>query len=277
MCKNLPGVLIMSIGTALCIALCHAGDAPVTSPTTASASAASAPSGAGDLPDDPAGLSRRIPELQLDAVPLDEAFRTLSEKTRANISIRWEGLTDAGVPRATPVKLHLWDVNLGQALTILLTAVCPPATDGDGQATPRLGYTVTDNVVTVSTVGASNRMTPTVVYNVRDLIEMHIAGSNDTAPDPQRVQASLTHTEAAEALGRNLMEGIAPDSWRQNGGALGSYGYFGGLLVIRQTPENHREIAALLQKLRDADKKIPWSTPAATQPVAQPGTPAAGQ
>lgn len=270
--------LTMSLGIVLCMAFCHAADTPagpaVPAPATSPAVAPSSPA-ADDPSNDPAGLSRRVSELQLDAVPLDEAFKTLAEKTKSNISVRWDMLADADVRRATPVRLHLWDVNLGQALAILLATVCPPATDGEGRWAPRLGFTTAENVVKVSTV-SQIPSTTTVVYNVRDLIEIHMAVLNETPPDPQHPQVASSRDIAVEALCKTLSEGIAPDSWNEHGGAMGSSAYFGGLLVVRQTPENQREVAALLQKLRDADKKLPWSAPA-TQPAAQPGTSTAGQ
>jgi hypothetical protein len=271
--------LTMSLGIVVCVALCHAADAsagpPVPAATPLPASTTSAPSPAGDPANDPGGLSRRISELRLDGVPLDDALRTLAEKTKANISVHWEGLADAGVQRTTPVRLHVWDVNLGQALSILLAAACPPGIDREGQPAPRLGFTTTENVVTVSAASPFT-LTTTVVYNVRDLIEMHLDSSIEPPPDPQR-QVSSRRDEAVEALCKTLSKGVAPDSWRQSGGAIGSCAYFGGLLVIRQTPENQREVAALLQRMRDADRKLPWSAPAATQPAPQSGTSAAGQ
>jgi hypothetical protein len=273
----LLATLMMPVGIMLCIALCHAADAPAGPPPPAAPSpAATAPAlnPGNDPANDPAGLSRRISELRLDAVPLDEAFKTLAEKTKSNISVRWDALADAGVQRATPVRLHVWDVNLGQALSILLTAACPPAIDGEGKSAPRLGFTTTENVVTVS-AASSNPPTTTVIYNVRDLIEMHLDSSIEPPPDPQR-QVSSRRDEAVEALCKSLLEGVAPESWKSNASGRGSYEYFGGLLVVRQTPENQREVAALLQKLRDADKKLPWPGPA-TRPAAQPGTSAAQQ
>lgn len=275
---KVPGILVASLGAALIVAVSRAPDAP-GAPTTLPAGPTSRPADPADVSDDLAGLSRRIPELQLDSVPLEEAFRIIAERTKTNLSINWARLIDAGLPRTTPIKLHLWDVNLGQALTVVLTAACPPLTDRDGQPTPRFGYTVADNVITVSTVG-SPRTTATLVYNVRDLIEMYSIASNETVVYPddglRHAEAPVTRGEGLEAVCVFITHSVSPESWEQNGGT-GLIAGFGGLLVVRTTPENHRAIAARLQMLRDSDKKLPWTRLPVTRPAAQVDAAAARQ
>jgi hypothetical protein len=42
---------------------------------------------------------------------------------------------------------------------------------------------------------------------------------------------------------------VAPESWRDNGGTIGSCSQYNGLLVVTQTPANHKAIEALLSEL----------------------------
>ena len=43
-----------------------------------------------------------------------------------------------------------------------------------------------------------------------------------------------------------IKELVDPDSWRDNGGVVGSMRLLGDLLIVQQTPENHQRIAQLL-------------------------------
>jgi hypothetical protein len=211
-------------------------------------------------------LLRRIPEVRFDSMPLEQAFDTLAERTKVNISVQWTHLAEEDVQRSTPVKLRLWDVTLDQALRILLSAL--DARRADQRFTGyRFGYTFSDNVVTVSTVREIGLMSPTEIYNVRDLIDAAVIGSSDSPPpnDPMgRVEAPMARSEAAQALSDAIMRTISPDSWQNAGGAVGSIQSFAGMLVIQQSAENQARVAAFLQKLRESDAKTPWpvrSTP----------------
>src|SRR5437764_13422672 len=43
---------------------------------------------------------------------------------------------------------------------------------------------------------------------------------------------------------------VASDSWKDNGGTIGSIRALNGILIVTQTAENHRLLATLLQQLR---------------------------
>src|SRR4051812_7480041 len=48
-----------------------------------------------------------------------------------------------------------------------------------------------------------------------------------------------------------ITDTIAPDTWKDNGGTIGSMREFSGQLVVSQTAENHKLLADLFQQLRE--------------------------
>ncbi|MGH7215040.1 MAG: type II secretion system protein GspD, partial [Tepidisphaeraceae bacterium] len=57
--------------------------------------------------------------------------------------------------------------------------------------------------------------------------------------------------ELVEQITTLIIETIAPDSWRDSGGSVGSLRELSGQLIVTQTPENHRELQGLLGQLRE--------------------------
>lgn len=55
----------------------------------------------------------------------------------------------------------------------------------------------------------------------------------------------------AESIGQLLMGTIAPQSWRDAGGSLGSLRFIGARLVVSQTADNQKQIEDLLNIIRD--------------------------
>ena len=48
-----------------------------------------------------------------------------------------------------------------------------------------------------------------------------------------------------------IQETVAPDSWREAGGTVGSVRELSGQLIVSQTPENQRQLRGLLEQLRE--------------------------
>ncbi len=65
----------------------------------------------------------------------------------------------------------------------------------------------------------------------------------------------------SEQLMAILTTSIKPDSWEQVGGQ-GTIAEFDGLLVIRQDPRVHKQVAEVLEMIRDATATQPWTNPA---------------
>jgi len=130
--------------------------------------------------------------------------------------------------------------------------------------------------------------TVTRVYEIRDLVQSarNYADSNAIVPptrmgEPrgrQLAELTMQMAQSQQALfggnggdqaGRKVRRAspyddivhlvtdtIAPESWKDNGGAVGSARVLNGQLVITQLPEHQKEIEALLNDLRAASSRM---------------------
>lgn len=178
-----------------------------------------------------AQLGRVLPEVSLDKVPLGDVIDFLRDVTGANVFVNWKALEDARIDRNTPVTVRLRDVTFAKALDGVLKSV-------GGRAT-KLGYTIDDGVISISTADDLARNTFTRVYDVRDL--MRAAGGGDT---------KQADAEREAAVVKLLTDTIDPASWREHGGELGSARYLNGQLIVTQSEDNHKAVVNLLRQTR---------------------------
>jgi hypothetical protein len=213
-----------------------------------------------------AGLDRVVSEVHFDGTRLDEAIKTLASQTRANIRLRVRNLEAAGIDEGAPVTLTLHDVRLRIALREILETV--------GGATTKLGCSVDGGVIFISTDEDFSRRTDVRMYDIGDLMDQYIdevmngrvssiQAALDRMPDfsliaapngPRQLSTDLIG-EASDMLVKVVEESVSPDSWRDAGGSSGSIRYFSRKLIITATPENHDEVARLLQRLRSGGVK----------------------
>jgi hypothetical protein len=127
-------------------------------------------------------------------------------------------IDEAGVPADVPLTATFKDVALQDILTMVLKDV-------------DLTYTVTDDVLLVTTPDFESYQLTWAIYPVGDLV---IAG------------------RSAEELIQMLTTTVAPESWDSLGGPGAICGIRGvtHALVITQSCDVHRQIAALLAQLR---------------------------
>jgi hypothetical protein len=111
----------------------------------------------------------------------------------------------------------------------------------------------------ITTADAAKRMTTPRVYVVRDLNAPERSQSEFAKPAIDRV--GDVDDETLIGLITSI---VSPASWNSNGGD-GSIAYLNGALVISQTEEIHRQIAALLSGLRAVrDKQAKHANAAST-------------
>ncbi|MGN6367331.1 MAG: hypothetical protein ACTHN5_03630 [Phycisphaerae bacterium] len=214
-------------------------------------------------------LAENIKELVADGQGLEKILNFIRDNTGINMDVRWPVLLNAGIDKNTPVTVNLHDVPISKALSTILASV--------GGTTP-LDYTVEDGVVTIST---HDDLVATVhpvlmTYDVRDLL---VQPTNVAPPQLSLQQATqqgssgggggsgLFNDNGGNAQNQNPQEAetaivndiktaiktVDPTSWVDNGGSIGDIQYFSGMLLIRQTPQNHYLIEHdILQKLREA-------------------------
>jgi beta-lactamase regulating signal transducer with metallopeptidase domain/type II secretory pathway component GspD/PulD (secretin)/protein involved in polysaccharide export with SLBB domain len=192
--------------------------------------------GSGDVPQNQAARDRLeddLKELTADHQGLEQVLNFLRDNMRVNIFVNWTALKAAGIERTTPVSLNLKEVPFRKALTTVLVQV--------STAKAQLAYTIDDGIITISTKEdlSSSKYQIVRVFDVRDLV----------AP---RANDARTRDQLVTALIASIKSSVAPDTWRDAGGTIGSVRELNGQLIVNQTVENQRAIDQYLLKTRTA-------------------------
>jgi hypothetical protein len=113
----------------------------------------------------------------------------------------------------------------------------------------------------------------TAFINIRPLLDAMAA--NEGAPDPSR---PISTAERVERIDRMLRDLVAPGTWRDEGGTLGSIRELGAILIVTQSKENLASVRDVLQRLHRALHAADFSGQSGASPAIPPsGTPAATQ
>lgn len=222
--------------------------------------------------------------LDFDQVPLDDVISFLRNITSATFFVNYQAMELEGVDRNSEVTLQLAPtVKLSKALDLILDQL------GGGFA--ELDYNIGDGVIEISTVDDLSRDVETQVIDIRDLVVSipdFIGGGlgggagggggglggggggglgggggglgggggggglgGGGGGGGQTGGSGPTREEMTERIIELITETVASDSWKDNGGDVGSLQELNGQLVITQTGENMREVVKLLSKLRE--------------------------
>jgi general secretion pathway protein D len=212
-----------------------------------------------------AQLERKLPEVRFENVAFQDVIEFLRDVSLANIFVNWRALEAAGIDRTAQVTARLRDVKFSKALETILRDV--------GGGTVRLSYTIDEGVITISTEEDLASNVVTRVYDIRDLI-VNIQDFDDP-PDfqinqgsqagggggggqslfggtgAQDDQAGGTRAELVDQIVSLIQDTVASDSWRDNGGQVGTIRELSAQLIVTQTPENQRQLVRLLEQLRE--------------------------
>jgi hypothetical protein len=164
-----------------------------------------------------APLDRYI-DLAFRNMPLKDAVDRLQHELKIPIILAAKKLEEAGVNPDARVTAPP-----GRAAQQLQSMLEPL----------KLTYVIRDEVLQITTPEDAESQLVTRVYDVRPL---------------------LGSFEPPESLGKLIESRVAPGFWNSTGGP-GSVLEFRGLLVVRQTFENHREVARLLNTLGTGTKE----------------------
>jgi hypothetical protein len=176
-------------------------------------------------------LDKKLPEIKFDAVAFSEVIDFLSGVGGEKIDVDWDALTAAGINRNAPVTARLRDVKFSKALEVILRDV------GGGKV--KLGYTVRDGALHLSTQEKLDESVVTSTYDINDLLINVPAGNGPAATRDRLSQEIIT-----------LVKGtVAADSWSRKNISITERD---GKLTIVQTPENQRQVAHLLEQLRES-------------------------
>ena len=238
-----------------------------------------------DLSGGESEANRRVTQRLREPVPINfEANRLINvidyfrNTTSLNFFVNWPALEAIGVEQDTPVSLQLNNVPADRALTLVLQQA------GAASEFDPIGYSVIDGIVTISTLRDLQKTTDLRPYDIRDLL---VQVPNFTDAPSFDLREALSNTSSGggggtgggsgsdgglfgddggdddeeDALSReervtqitSLIQDTVGDplDWQDAGGTVSSMRELDGQLIIKTTPENHRQIAALLAQLRE--------------------------
>ncbi len=223
-----------------------------------------------------AQLDRHLPEVRFNANALSDVIDFLRDVTGANIYVDWKSLEAASIARDAPVTARLRDIKFSKALELIFKSV-----EGDDDE-HKLGYTVDEGVITISTRKELNKNTVTRRYDINDLLFVPPDYNNapqldlqQRQPGPERGRRGGGGGAAAEQslftarpgqqqngtgdrearideIKQYIQQNVDPNSWKDAGGDVGSVSSspLRAILLITQTPENQRKIVSVLDSLR---------------------------
>src|SRR5205085_7220356 len=119
-----------------------------------------------------------------------------------------------------PVRVH--DVEFASVLGAVFVGSHPPPRC-------RLGLSVHDRVITISTEEDLERDARTRVYDVRELLP------------PTATATPAARAAAVDQLVARLTRSVAPGKWREYGGSVGSIRELQGQLIVTQTEANQAQ------------------------------------
>jgi type II secretory pathway component GspD/PulD (secretin) len=180
--------------------------------------------------------------LEFNETPLEEAIDFLQQVSRLNILID-STVTERHPKGSVKITMKVKDLPLGSALKLLLE-------------TRGLTLLYRDQVLLVVTEDRANKSTFLQVYDVRDLLmKINAFPGPEISLEPLKVGVGIP--EAVEPPGELTEDFVlnavklncGKESWDANPKV--SAELHNGLLIVTQTQDVHRQIKALLQKLRE--------------------------
>lgn len=198
---------------------------------------------------------------------LENAIGVVASIANVNYDVDWPSLAEIGVSRDDPIDMHISGVTAEVLLDRIMDKVSRDRFDP-------AGYTIKDGILLIGSEHSLDRHVIPAVYNIRDLlfetpnfdsvpeVDLNevIARSNGRRTEPslwtleepvKRRGLEYDRDGMIDKLIDTIQATVAPDSWRDVGGATGTINELNGSLVIRTTPENHAAINGLLSELRE--------------------------
>ncbi len=205
---------------------------------------------AGNHPDDPKpNLARKVPQVNVNGVPLDQAIDFFRDVSGLNVNVDWHALELLNVTKQTPISLKLSDVTLRRVLRSIL--------DEAGGAGQTLTYYVEDGIIEITSRDVADHEMVTRVYPVDDLVMLVPdfvppglnlqSQSNQTSGQggggssggqsifggtgSQQQDTAASKAQRADDLVKTIMGSVRPDIWRENGGTA-TIRYFNGHIIV---------------------------------------------
>ncbi len=212
-------------------------------------------------------LDKKVP-VDFEGTPFDQVIERLASEHGLNIIVNWNDLKRAGVDRKTPIELSL-------PRQITLKRVLNETLEQAGAGLVELGFDAREGAIKIATRATLDRQTYTAVYDINDLL-MEVPNFNDApvsdlnransrairaqqADRPWKVgdddddepEDDPERTDRVQKIIDLIEDTIAPDSWIDRGGTVGTIREINGQLVVTQSSAAQRQIGNLLGKLRE--------------------------
>jgi general secretion pathway protein D len=207
----------------------------------------------------------RLPSVRFDN-PLGDVVSFMETVTQQNFDIDWQSLELLSIDEQTPVQLSLNNVSAKTVLDRLVAKISDPLTPA--------GWAINDGIVQIASDEVLRQNTVLVIYDIRDLLIQ--VPDYDDAPEID-LQSVLQSSQGGGGGGQSPFSGdggnaedeerdrqeqidqvidiiennVDFEGWQSQGGSTGVIQEYNGNLVIRNTPQNHREISGLLSQLRE--------------------------
>jgi hypothetical protein len=204
-------------------------------------------------------LNQRIPEVAFDGVPFEQVMDWVGEITGANVMVRWQTLTNAGLERDKPITIKVKNLRLSQVLWMIMNE----AAGSD----LKLAYRASGSLLILSTADDLGKEMVLKVYDVSDLLITAPRFTNAARMDPsqamnqnqgmggggggsqlfqgnqgyeQNQQQQATGADI-QALVTLITDTVEPDTWVAGGGTGQIYA-FRNLLVVYNNLLVHQRI-----------------------------------
>ena len=175
-------------------------------------------------------LKRRLPEVRLESTALTDVIDFCRDLSGANLWVDWKALERAGIDRDTPVTLQARSLPLSRLLDLVTAEASKPDA--------KVGWALTDGVITITTAANLRTSKVTRAYDVRPLATLRTGAGPSTRP-----------AAAADPLIALITGSIDPGQWSARGGA-DTLEERDGQLIITTTEANHILIDNAIDQLR---------------------------
>ena len=208
---------------------------------------------------------KRIPNVDFRDNTMREVVSFIETIAQLNMDVDWDSLEQISIDPETPISLSLNNVPLRTLLDRVVEKASASGFGGD-----RADWAVIDGILTIASDEQIRRNTTLQIYDLRDLVVevpdfteapdidlnsvlQSSQGGGGQSPFQQNQDADRERRPLEERLQDVIdivVQNVDPDGWEDNGGTTGTIQQLNGLLIITNTPKNHRAIRGLLSQLR---------------------------
>jgi hypothetical protein len=193
-------------------------------------------------------LDRILPAVDFDGIKLEQVLTDLMHQSDLNLVVLWTQINDDPVKKDVPVTMHLKNVSVATALDTVLSL---------GDPKHQLAWNEHGGVVTVATENSLDKSQLVVrMYDVKHILQANLhpvspqlLSWSNTGQNllPQQSQPYTQEELQLDEIKKLITDNVSSESWKDNGGDVGSISSFGDLLIITQSEQAQQKIEAFLQ------------------------------